>query len=87
MTRETSGLYGKTLSYLDGPFRTRENSIKKCALEAAKMGYKVFAVQDGGACYSGPNAHLNYRAYGATGCSAGEKGGHLENHVYLLGGW
>ena len=85
-TRAISSLESVNATYLDGPFKTRENAIKKCALEAAKMGYKVFAVLDGGACYSGPNAYLNYPVHNATNCT-GEKGGLLVNHVFLLGGW
>ena len=86
-TRAIPSLESVNATYLDGPFRTRDNAITKCALEAAKMGYKMFAVQDGGACYSGPNAHYNYSVHGAISCPAGGKGGDLVNEVYLLGGW
>lgn len=74
-------------TYLDGPNQTRDNAVRKCALEAAKMGYKVFAVQDGGACFSGPFAHVNYSVHGETMmCPIGGKGGSLVSEVYLLGG-
>lgn len=61
--------------------------MEKCALEAAKMGYKVFALQDGGACHSGPFAHLNYSIYGLGTCAPDGLGGVLGKDVYLLGGW
>ena len=73
-------------TYLDRPYNTRDNAIFKCALEAAKMGYKAFAVQDGGACFSGPFAHLNYSVYGGANCPSGGKGGDLVSELYLLGG-
>ena len=83
-TRAIPSLESVNATYLDGPYQTRENATKKCALQAAKMGYNVFALQDGGACFSGAHAHFNYSVYGPAMC--GEKGGPLENAVYLLGG-
>ena len=74
-------------TYLDGNFTKRDNPLKKCALEAAKMGYRVFALQNGGECLSGPYAHLNYSKYGAGSCSLDHVlGGVNANDVYLLGG-
>ncbi|CAH3047091.1 unnamed protein product [Porites lobata] len=64
-------------TYLNGPYQTRENAVKKCALETAKVGFKAFALQDGGSCLSGPFAHLNYSIYGETACPPGEKGGKM----------
>lgn len=73
-------------TYLDGHYQTRENSIMKCALEAVKNDFKVFALQNGGECFSGSHAHSSYFMYGNTSCPEGGKGGHLVNEVYLLGG-
>ena len=73
-------------SLLDGPYKTRENAIGKCALEAAKNGYSVFAIQNGGACFSDFYAEKMYSMYGKTSCPAGGKGGPLVYEVYLLGG-
>lgn len=73
-------------SLLDGPYKTRENAIVKCALEAAKNGYSVFAIQNGGACFSDSYAVKMYSMYGKTSCPAGGKGGPLVYEVYLLGG-
>ena len=42
----------------------------------------VFAVQNGGACFSGPDAEQTYKRYGKSeGCKAG-KGGPFANSVY-----
>ena len=73
-------------TYLNGPYQTRENAVKKCALEAAKVGFKAFALQDGGACLSGSFAHVNYSIYGETECPPGGKWGPNVSEVYLLGG-
>ena len=73
-------------TYLNGPYQTRENAVKKCALETAKVGFKAFALQDGGACLSGPFAHVNYSIYGETECPPGGKGRPNVSEVYLLGG-
>lgn len=45
-------------TYLDGDFEIRENVVKKCALETAKKGYKLFVMHNLKACHSGPDAHL-----------------------------
>ena len=89
VTSVIPSLESENATYLDGNFTTRTNPIKKCALEAAKMGYRVFALQGGGACHSGPHAHLNYSVYGAGSCGLGldRLGDVLANDVYLLGGW
>ena len=89
VTSVIPSLESENATYLDGNFSTRTNPIKKCALEAAKMGYRVFALQGGGACHSGPHAHLNYSVYGAGFCGLDLDGlgDVLVNDVYLLGGW
>ena len=74
-------------TFLDGDFQTRDNAVMKCALEAAKNDYKVFALQNGGECFSGSEALNSYAMHGYTHCPNGGKGGHLINEVYLLGGW
>lgn len=79
-------LESENTTFLDGSYHTRKNSILKCALEAAKNSFNVFAVQNGGACHSDVDAQNNYSAYGNTSCPGGGKGGHLVNEVYLLGG-
>ena len=47
-----------------------------------KNTFLVFAVQNGGACFSGPEAEKSYRRYGKSdACKAG-KGGPFANSVY-----
>ena len=87
VTSVIPSLESENATYLDGNFTTRTNRVKKCALEAAKMGYRGFALQGGGACHSGPHAHLNYSVYGGGACGSGGLGAVLGNDVYLLGGW
>lgn len=87
VTSVIPSLESNSATYLDGNFTTRTNRIEKCALEAAKMGYRVFALQNGGACHSGPHAHLNYSVYGGGVCGLEGLGDVLGNDVYLLGGW
>lgn len=88
VTSVIPSLESQNATYLDGDFTTRANRIEKCALEAAKMGYRVFALQDGGACHSGPHAHLNYSVHGEETCGGPEPelGDVLLNAVFLLGG-
>ena len=74
-------------TFLDVPYRTRDKAVMKCALEAAKNDYKVFALQNGGECFSGSAALSRYAMYGDAHCPDGGKGGPLINEVYLLGGW
>ena len=67
-------------TYLDGDFETRENVVKKCALETAKKGYKLFVMHNLKACHSGPDAHL-IDFTDLEGCGPGN-----EDEVYLVGG-
>ena len=72
---------------LDGPYQSRKNAIAKCAAAAMSMGYKVFALQNGGWCASGPLAAKRYALYGRLpdpACKADGEGGLWSNQVYLL---
>ena len=72
---------------LDGHYRYRENPVHKCYLAALKRGYQVFAVQDGGQCFSGPTAHQTYNKYGPSdACDADGEGGPWANQVYNITG-
>ena len=44
----------------------------------------VFAIQNGGACFSGPNAESTYKRYGASDACKGGRGGAFANSVYKL---
>ena len=59
----------------------------KCARVAASKNYKVFAVQNGGWCATGPNAHNTYKKYGPSNACRGDgEGGPWANAVYGVGG-
>eukprot|EP00116_Pleurobrachia_bachei_P015569 sb/3475831/ len=69
---------------LKGSYGSRKDPVRKCADVAASRGFKVFAVQNGGWCASGPHAHRTYKKYGrANNCRGGEGGG-WANDVYAL---
>ena len=86
-TRAIRSLEGANSIFLDGAYQTRENATFKCALEALKMGYSMFALQDGGACHSSSDALRTYGTYGSnSSCPSDGKGGLLLNEVYLIGG-
>ena len=81
--RAITTLEGKS-SILDGPYRSRVNPIQKCFEVAKSLGYKVFAVQNGGWCAGSANAEDTYKKYGpATNCRDGE-GGLWANDVYKI---
>lgn len=44
----------------------------------------VFAIQNGGACFSGPNADSTYKRYGPSDACKGGRGGAFANSVYKL---
>ena len=47
----------------------------------------MFAVQDGGACFSSPGAPSTYNKYGRSyGCRADGEGGPSANQVYVVKG-
>ena len=89
-------------TFLDGPYQSRKNAVMKCALEAAKNDFKVFAIQNGGECFSGYDAHSSYSMYASTDCpdddDADDSGddddddddddgsGYYVNEVFLIGG-
>ncbi|XP_077968095.1 uncharacterized protein LOC144422133 [Styela clava] len=73
---------------LKGNYQRRSNAIQKCAKVASDKGYKVFSVQNGGWCATGPNAHTTYKKYGpSNACKGDGKGGPWANQVYGVNGW
>ena len=77
-SQNMSSLESENATYLDGDFGTRENAVKKCALEAAKNGYKLFVTRKN-ACHSSADAHLKTDS---EECYPGNE----DNKVYLVGG-
>ena len=50
---------------------------------AISFGYDVFAVQDGGQCFSGANAGTAYKTEKSRDCD-GLKGGPMANDVFII---
>ncbi|CAH3194779.1 unnamed protein product [Porites evermanni] len=71
---------------LTGNYQRRKYAIRKCALAAARRGYKVFGVQHGGWCASGPRAQKSYAKYGRSNRCRNGKGGPWANDVYVVSG-
>ena len=72
--------------FLRGNYQRRRYAIQKCSLEAAKRGYSVFGVQNGGWCASGPQAHRTFAKYGRSNRCRNGKGGPWANDVYRITG-
>ena len=73
-----------TNSILDGHYRNRENHIEKCYKVSLSLGYKVFAIQDGGQCFGSATAKDTYKDYGASTECANGRGGPMANTVYEI---
>lgn len=66
-------------------YKERKDAVNKCYDYAKSKGYKAFAVQDGGHCQSGPNAHITYDRFGgAITCGLDGRGGVWGNEVYMI---
>lgn len=65
-------------------YRGHRNAVAKCAKLARKRGYKVFALQYGGQCFSGARAHLGYSRYGPSNKCRRGLGGAYANDVYRV---
>ena len=51
---------------LNDTYKYRTEAIRKCSDFAAKKGYIVFAVFDGGMCRTGASAYIDYSHYGPS---------------------
>ena len=77
-------LEGKS-DILNEHYTRRENPIEKCHAAAAGKGYTIFAVQDGGQCFSSADAKTKYKKHGSSkACSSDGKGGPMANSVYEI---
>ena len=84
--RTISSLEGQD-PLLDGPFTERENAISKCASVAIKAGFIIFAIQDGGRCFSSATAPQTFDKYGESNdCQSDGEGGVMANQVYYIKG-
>lgn len=69
-----------------GKYKSREDAIAKCFKAAKVLGYTVFAVQDGGQCFSSATAEADsIKAGESTACLSDGKGGPMANAVYKAG--
>lgn len=73
-----------TKNRLDGHYKSREDAVKKCFKATLDKGFEVFAVQDGGACFSSADARKNYKKAGSSTECKGMKGGPMANSVYEI---
>ena len=74
----------KTSSILNGNYKIRLDPIQKCFDVAWSLGYKVFAMQDGGQCF-GSTSTNEYKRHGVSDdCLDDGKGGPLANAVYRI---
>ncbi|XP_028405966.1 neurogenic locus notch homolog protein 1-like isoform X2 [Dendronephthya gigantea] len=67
---------------LNDDYEKRTDPITKCAKAAKAYGYKVFAVQNGGQCFSDADAGKTYTTYGPSNKCRFGVGGALANDVY-----
>ena len=81
-----------TIPILDDYYKERENPIEKCYLAAISNGFRMFAVQNGGLCFSSSSAEKTYDRYGRAYCVAYNQdgtekdgtGGPMANSVYQI---
>jgi len=59
----------------------------RCEVFARNHGWRVFAVQYGGECFTGPHADRTYRKYGRAGNCRHGRGGGWANDVYEVSHW
>ena len=71
---------------LTGRYQDIPDVINKCYQCANGRGNTLFAIQDGGKCWTGPDDE-GYKKYGAsTDCLPDGRGGPLANQVYKMKG-
>ena len=74
-------------SILNGHYKRRENAVKKCYQAALSLGFRVFAVQDGGQCFRSTTylPPYSYKTNGpSTACLKDGAGGPMANEVYKM---
>ncbi|XP_047145868.1 neurogenic locus Notch protein isoform X1 [Hydra vulgaris] len=69
---------------VSGDYNTRKDPIGKCADTAKELGFKLFALQNGGQCFTSADAQLNYMKYGRSDKCRNGVGGPLVSDVYSL---
>ena len=74
----------RAMGILLGNLRRRRDAVMRCFLLASRRGYRAFGVQDGGECFSGPQAHRTFSKYGRSGRCKNGRGGPWANDVYII---
>ena len=80
---------------LEDYYKERENPIEKCYIAAISNGFRMFAVQNGGLCFSSSSAEKTYDKYGRIsdsdcviynqdGLRKDGTGGPMANSVYQI---
>jgi len=69
---------------LSGDYTKRKDPIGKCADTAKELGYKVFALQNGGQCLTSKTADKTFGKYGRSNKCRNGVGGPLVSDVYSL---
>ena len=70
---------------LDGHYKSRTDAVTQCFGLTSSLGYTVFAVQDGGQCFTSSSATETYNTYGSSSkCLSDGKGGPMANEVYII---
>ena len=68
-----------------GSFVGSGDAVERCYLKARERGFDVFALQNGGECWSGDHVADTYAKYGrSTKCWHG-KGGRWASDIYTRG--
>lgn len=66
-------------------FIDRTGSIRKCSNYASMMGYKMFAIFDGGQCLTGPDVAAQFSKSGASNkCSFNGLGSSESMNVFTF---
>jgi hypothetical protein len=82
--RALPSLEGKS-AILSEHYKRRADPVAKCHAAAAEKGFTIFAVQDGGQCFSSADAKTKFKKHGAsTACNSDGKGGPMANAVYEI---
>ncbi|KAK3710396.1 hypothetical protein QZH41_012332, partial [Actinostola sp. cb2023] len=76
----------RTMPNLLGIFSKYNDAVARCGKKSFKLEYKCFGVQNGGECWSGPNAHKTYNKLNKCSKCRHGKGGPYANDVYCFAG-
>lgn len=70
-----------------GSFHNQDGAVSKCGNLVSLKGYYAFGLQNGGECWSGPEAHMTYARLGTTDVCKDGRGGGFAHDVYFIGNY